>query len=42
VLPQKIVFELLHKHSFVPVEVLRDHLVSQVDYVSNTFVARRL
>lgn len=41
VLPQRIVFELLHTHGFVPVEVVRDHLVSQADYISNTFVGQR-
>lgn len=42
VLPQKVVFDLLHRHGFVPIEVMRDHLVSQADYISNTFVAQKL
>lgn len=41
ILPQRVVFDILDKFNFVPVEVLRDHLVSQADYISSTFVARR-
>lgn len=41
VLPQHVVFDLLNRHGFVPLEVMRDHLVSQADYISNTFFARK-
>lgn len=42
VLPQKAVFELLHRHGFLTIEVMRDHLVSQADYISNTFFVQKL
>ena len=41
ILPQRVVFEILHRHQCVPIEVSRDHLIPTMDYVSTTFVFRK-
>lgn len=42
ILPQQDIFEILSSHNCIPLEVSRDHLVATVDYVSSTFIFKKL
>lgn len=42
VLPQPVVFDLLSKHNCAPREVMRDHLVTTMDFVSTTFAFQKI
>jgi trans-aconitate methyltransferase len=41
ILPQQEIFRLALEHDCTPLEVIRDHLVATMDFVSNTFVFRK-
>ncbi|MEQ1671561.1 MAG: class I SAM-dependent methyltransferase [Hyphomicrobium sp.] len=42
ILPQPVIFELLSKHNCIPREVIRDHLVTTMDFVSTTFAFQKV
>jgi trans-aconitate methyltransferase len=41
VLEQPVVFNLMERHNCAPREVFRDHLVTQMDFVSSTFLFQK-